>query len=133
MHIYIHSTSFISVDCSSQVSSFTFCNCILNLPAHVSCPYKQRRQRPLLHKYDPVSYLLQRSSKNRGDFSRTPEEDPEQCPVYESTDEPVTNCDGMMLRVFLQQWEKKRGGQKRVGCGRGGEADKAVVMSIEIG
>ncbi|ETE64160.1 Ephrin type-B receptor 1, partial [Ophiophagus hannah] len=70
--------------------------------------------------------LQLRSSKNRGDFSRTPEEDPEQCPVYESTDEPVTNCDGMMLCVFLQQREKKRGEQKRVGCGREGRLTRQL-------
>ncbi|KAH0623942.1 hypothetical protein JD844_007158 [Phrynosoma platyrhinos] len=49
-----------------------------------------------------VAQMTSESSKNRSDLSWTSEEDPEQCAVYESADEPVTNFNGMMLRVFLQ-------------------------------
>lgn len=61
----------------------------------------------------PYLSVFQRPPENRGDFGWAPEEDPEQRPVHASTDESVSDLDGMTPLV-------QRGGG-REGMQRGAE------------
>lgn len=62
--------------------------------------------------------IFQRPPENRGDFGWAPEEDSEQRPVHASTDESVSDLDGMTSLV--QQGGDGEGTQRK---GRGGRGE----------